>query len=173
MSLPNLSGVGRLVEDPQLRFAQNGTAVCTVNLAFNSRRQNQQTKEWEDGDSMFVRATAFKELAESMAESLTRGCEVVVTGRLKLDRWEDKQGEKRSAPSLLIDGIGPNLRYATATVNKAERSERINPSTGIRGDASGHAPADDPWAVTPPAASGSFADEPPFHHPPALDTYNG
>lgn len=154
MSLPNLSGVGRLVEDPQLRFAQSGTAVCSVNLAFNSRRQNPQTREWEDGDSFFVRATAFKELAESMAESLTRGCEVVVSGRLKLDRWEDKEGAKRSAPSLLIDAIGPNLRYATADVRKADRSG------GFGGGKS--APADDPWGSAPSAGSGSFADEPPF-----------
>lgn len=152
MSLPNLSGVGRLVEDPQLRFSQNGTAVCSVNLAFNSRRQNSQTREWEDGDSFFVRATAFKELAESMAESLTRGCEVVVTGRLKLDRWEDKEGAKRSAPSLLIDSIGPNLRYATAEVRKADRSG------GFGGKS---APAEDPWASAPPASGGSD-ETPPF-----------
>lgn len=165
MSLPTMSGVGRLVEDPQLRFAQNGTAVCSVNLAFNSRRQNPQTREWEDGDSMFVRATAFKELAESMAESLTRGCEVVVSGRLKLDRWEDKQtGEKRSAPSLLLDACGPNLRYATAKVNKVDRSG---------GGSSKSAPADDPWGQAPPATGGGFADEPPFHHPRLMDEYNG
>lgn len=156
VSLPNLSGVGRLVEDPSLRFAQNGTAVCSVNLAFNSRRQNPQTREWEDGDSMFVRATAFKELAESMAESLTRGCEVVVSGRLKLDRWEDKQtGEKRSAVSLLIDAIGPNLRYATAEVKKAERSGGSGFGGGVKADDS------DPWGSAPPAGSGGFADDPP------------
>lgn len=154
VSLPNLSGVGRLTEDPQLRFAPSGTAVCTVNLAFNSRRQNPQTREWEDGDSMFVRATAFKELAESMAESLTRGCEVVVSGRLKLDRWEDKEGNKRSAPSLLIDAIGPNLRFATATVNKADRSG--GSGGGAKQDA-----ADDPWGQAPPAGSGGFAGDPP------------
>lgn len=154
MSLPNLSGVGRLVEDPQLRFSQSGTAVCSVNLAFNSRRKN-AAGEWEDGDSFFVRGTAFKEMAESMAESLTRGCEVVVSGRLKLDRWEDKQtGEKRSAPSLLIDAIGPNLRYATADVKKADRSG------GFGGGKS--APADDPWGQAPPATGGGFDETPPF-----------
>lgn len=155
MSLPNLSGVGRLVEDPQLRFSQSGTAVCSVNLAFNSRRKN-AAGEWEDGDSFFVRGTAFKELAESMAESLTRGCEVVVSGRLKLDRWEDKQsGEKRSAPSLLIDAIGPSLRYATATVNKVER----NGGGGFGGGKS--TPAEDPWGQAPPAGGG-FDETPPF-----------
>ncbi len=155
MSLPNLNGIGRLVEDPQLRFSQGGTAVCSVNLAFNSRRKN-AAGDWEDGDSFFVRGTAFKELAESMAESLTRGCEVVVSGRLKLDRWEDKNsGEKRSAPSLLIDAIGPNLRYATADVKKADRS-------GGFGGGAKSSPSDDPWGSAPPASGGSFADEPPF-----------
>lgn len=139
MSLPTLSGVGRLVEDPVLRFAQNGTAVCTVNLAFNSRRKN-AAGDWEDGDSMFVRGTAFKEMAELMAESLTRGCEVVVSGRLKLDRWEDKEGAKRSAPSLLIDAIGPNLRYASAKVSKVDRSGGGGFGGGAKAD------AEDPWA---------------------------
>lgn len=155
VGLPTLSGVGRCTEDPSLRFSQSGTAVCTVNLAFNSRRKN-QAGEWGDGDTFFVRATAFKELAESMAESLTRGCEVVVSGRLKTDSWEDKNsGEKRSATSLLIDAIGPNLRFATAKVNKADRGDR-SPK------ASSAASQDDPWGSAPPAGSGGFADEPPF-----------
>lgn len=158
MSLPTMTGIGRATADPELRFAGNGTAVCTVNLAFNSRRKNPQTQEWEDGDVFFVRATAFKELAESMAESLTRGTEVVVTGRLKTEQWEDRSsGEKRSAVSLLVDGIGPNLRYATAKVSKAERSG----GSGFGGGSKAAAPADDPWGSAPTPA-GSFADEPPF-----------
>lgn len=157
MSLPTMTGIGRATADPELRFAGNGTAICTVNLAFNSRRKNPSTQEWEDGDVFFVRATAFKELAESMAESLTRGTEVVVTGRLKTEQWEDRSsGEKRSAVSLLVDGIGPNLRYATAKVAKVDRS----------GTDSRPAPADDPWRSAPQAparqGAGGFTDEPPF-----------
>lgn len=153
MSLPTMTGIGRATADPELRFAGNGTAVCTVNLAFNSRRKNPSTQEWEDGDVFFVRATAFKELAESMAESLTRGTEVVVTGRLKTDQWEDRAtGEKRSGVSLLLDGIGPSLRYATAKVSKVERSTAPSQSS---------APASDPWGSAP-ATGGSFTDEPPF-----------
>jgi single-strand DNA-binding protein len=156
MSLPSMSGVGRCTEDPSLRFSQSGTAVCAVNLAFNSRRKNQHTQEWEDGDTFFVRATAFKELAESMAESLTRGCEVVVSGRLKTDSWEDKNsGEKRSATSLLIDAIGPSMRWATVKVNKADRGDH-SPK------ASSAASQDDPWASAPPAGSGDFDETPPF-----------
>jgi single-strand DNA-binding protein len=149
MSLPTLTGVGRATADPELRFAGSGTAVCTVNLAFNSRRKNPQTQEWEDGDVFFVRATGFRELAESMAESLSRGTEVLVTGRLKTEQWEDRAtGEKRSAVSLLLDGIGPNLRYATAAVKKADRSEGTpqGPST------------DDPWGSGPVTGD----SQPPF-----------
>lgn len=155
MGLPNLSGVGRCTEDPILRLSQSGTAVCSVNLAFNSRRKDPNTGEWSDGDTFFVRATAFKELAESMAESLTRGCEVVVSGRLKTDSWEDKNsGEKRSATSLLVDAIGPSMRWATVSVNKADRGDQ-SPK------ASSAASTEDPWGSAPPAG-GSFADEPPF-----------
>lgn len=154
MTLPTMTGIGRATADPELRFANSGTAVCTVNLAFNSRRKNPQTQEWEDGDVFFVRATAFRELAESMAESVTRGTEVVVTGRLKTEQWEDRaSGEKRSSVSLLLDGIGPNLRYAAATVKKADRAG---------GTASSGAPADDPVGQAPPRTPAVSADEPPF-----------
>lgn len=153
MGLPTISGTGRLTSPPELRFSQSGVAVCTVSLAFNSRRFDKATNEWVDGDVFYIRGTAFKELAEHIAECLDKGHEVNVSGRLKTDQWEDKNGDKRSAPSLLIDGIGPNLRYATAKVNKVDRN----------GGGSGNsAPADDPWGSTPTSATGTFADEPPF-----------
>lgn len=137
MTLPSLSGVGRLTQDPELRFAPSGVAVLTVNLAFNSRRKN-QAGEWEDGDVFFVRGTAFKQLAENAAECLSKGVEVHVSGRLKTEQWQDRQtGEKRSAVALLIDSIGPNLAYATAQVRKVERSA---------GRAAGAPPVNDPWS---------------------------
>lgn len=147
MALPTLHGTGRCTGDPEMRFAQSGTAVCTVNLAFNSRKRDEQGN-WVDGDTMFIRGTAFQQLAEDMAESLEKGTEVVVSGRVKLDQWEDKEtGNKRSAPSLLIDAIGPNLRSATARVSKVERS-------GSSGDA---------WNSAPSAnGGGAFSDDPPF-----------
>jgi single-strand DNA-binding protein len=152
MALPSISGVGRLTADPDLRYSPNGVAVLTVNLAFNSRRFNKQTQEWEDGDVFFIRGTAFKQLAENAAESLQRGTEVHVTGRMKTDQWEDRQsGEKRSAPSLLIDSLGPNLAYATAKVTKVSRSA---------GDTSGG--STDPWGAAPAASGGPVDDEPPF-----------
>ncbi|MER7014535.1 single-stranded DNA-binding protein [Saccharopolyspora sp. NPDC000359] len=144
MALPDLHGVGRLTDDPELRFAPSGAAVCTMTLAFNARRKD-QTGEWVDGDSFFIRATAFRDMAEHIAESLTKGAEVIVTGRLKTDQWEDKNsGQKRSAPSLLIDSIGPNLRGATANVTKANRATAGQPG--------------DPWGAVPQRSS----NEPPF-----------
>lgn len=145
MSLPPMHGVGRLTADPELRFATSGTAVATVPLAFNSRRYNRQTGQWEDGDVFFVRGTLFNEPAENAAETYGKGMEVVVSGRLKTDRWDDRNtGEKRSATSLLIDAIGPSTRYAKAAVTKLERRQEPGSS----------------WNDAP-APSGP-ADEPPF-----------
>lgn len=155
MALPTLSGTARLVGDPELRFAPSGMAVCTVQLAFNSRKLNRQTNEWEDDAVFFVRGTAFKELAENIAESLAKGSEVVVSGRLKTERYETREGEKRSATALMLDSIGPSLRYAIAAPKKAGRS-------------SGSTSADDPWGSAPPASqptggnAGYDDDPPPF-----------
>lgn len=123
MALPTLTGVCRLTADPELRFSTSGVAVCTMHLAFNARSKNPQTGEWEDGDTFFVKAVGFKDLAEHVAESLTRGTEIIITGRMKTESWEAKDGGgKRTAPSLLVDSVGPSLRYATAKVDKAKRS---------------------------------------------------
>lgn len=162
MSLPTITGVARLLDDPELRFAASGTAVCKVRLAFNSRKKNDATGQWEDADSFFVDGAVFKQEAENLAESLTRGMEVVVTGRLKTRRYETKEGEKRSVTELMIDGIGPSLKFATATVNKMSRS---GGQSG--GSAQGGGGGDDPWATAAPAGNtasgGGFDDDtPPF-----------
>ncbi|MGW3166952.1 single-stranded DNA-binding protein [Streptomyces sp. NPDC001142] len=156
--LPTMTGVGRLVDDPELRFTQSGKAVASVRLAFNSRRRNPQTNEWEDGDTFWVRGTLWEGLAEHAAESLAKGMEVLVSGELRTESWE-KDGQKHSQPALLVRSIGPNLAYATASVSKAGAQQsgggqqRSAPQQQRR-----QAPAqDDPWA-TGPAAS----DEPPF-----------
>jgi len=154
MSLPTLSGTGRLTADPELRFAPSGTAVCKVNLAFNSRRRNDRG-EWEDADVLFVSGTVFKEVAENVAESLRKGDEVVVSGRLKTRSYETKEGEKRSVTELVIDSIGPSLRFAQAKVQKMGRS-----SSG-----GAPAPSGDPWASAVPASAGAPPEpdgNPPF-----------
>lgn len=128
MSLPNMHGVGRLVEDPELRFSPSGTAVATVPLVFNARKYNRQTGQWEDGDVFFVRGKLFNEPAENATETFSKGMEVLIVGRLKTDRWEDRNtGEKRSATSLVIDAIGPSTRYAKAAVTKVDRRQDSGP----------------------------------------------
>jgi single-strand DNA-binding protein len=156
MSLPNLSGVGRLTQDPEIRFSSSGVAVCTVNLAFNSRRKNPQTNEWEDGEVFYVRGTLFKQLAENAVETLVKGMEVNVSGRLKTEQWQDKNtGDKRSAAALIIESIGPNLAYATAKVQKLGRDggSSQQPRSAMPGD---------PWASVPAGQQSEMADEAPF-----------
>lgn len=161
MSLPTMHGTARLIDDPELRFgAGSGKAVVRVRLAFNSRKKDKATNEWVDGDTFFVDGKAFDQAAEHIAESLTRGMEVVVSGRLRTEKWESGQGEKRSAPALLIDAIGPSLARATAVVTKA-------PSAGSGGQGreefqrarkeQGAVSAEDPWASGTPGTGGAPA----------------
>src|SRR5690606_41729268 len=118
MALPTLHGVGRLTADPEMRFSPSGTAVCSLNLAFNSKRKD-ESGQWVDDKVFFVRGTLFRQEAENAAETYSRGMEVVVSGRLQTDQWEDKEtGQKRSATSMLIDSIGPSTKFATAAVRK-------------------------------------------------------
>ena len=163
MALPTLSGEGRLTQDPELKFSAAGVAIATVNLAFNSRKLNKSTNEWEDSDVFFVRGTVFNDHAENVAETLTRGDLVTVVGRVKTDQWEDKEGNKRSATAMLIDSIGPALKAASAKVTKAQRGQGgggggyggSQDRGGLGGG--GSQAADDPWATGP-----SSNDVPPF-----------
>ncbi|MBP2583359.1 single-strand DNA-binding protein [Streptomyces sp. PvR006] len=156
MPLPNITGTARLVADPELRFTQSGKAACSVRLAFNSRRLNQQTNEWEDGDTFWVRGTAWDRLAEHVTETLAKGMEVVVSGELRTESWE-KDGQKQQAPALLIRSIGPSLAFATADVKKAGATGGQAPAGQRPSPGRQQPPQDDPWA-TGPAGS----DEPPF-----------
>ncbi|MFG2963547.1 single-stranded DNA-binding protein [Streptomyces sp. NPDC048288] len=163
--LPTLTGVGRLTGDPELRFTQAQKAVVSVSLAFNSRRLNKQTNEWEDGDTFFVRGTAWERLAENVAETLAKGMEVIVTGDLRTERWE-KDGQKHERPALLIRSIAPNLAYSVAKVSKDAASQQNGGQGGQRTAQqgqqqrrSGPPPQDDPWAVD--NAQG-YSAEPPF-----------
>jgi single-strand DNA-binding protein len=173
MALPNLSGTARLYADVELRFAANGNPVTKVPLVFNSRKKNQQTNEWEDGDSFFVTGTLFKDRAEWAAEKLNRGDEVIVTGRLKTRSWEDKDGQKRSTVELMVDEIGPTLRtlipktqrqgggFGQDTPPSGGRQGGQQDTYGGQGRGGQSKPADDPWATSPGQQQG-FADDPPF-----------
>ncbi|MEU3162220.1 single-stranded DNA-binding protein [Streptomyces griseoincarnatus] len=164
--LPTFTGVGRLTGDPELRFTQAGKAVASVALAFNSRKFNKQTNEWEDGDVFYVRGTAWERLAENATETLAKGMEVIVTGELRTERWE-KDGQKHERPALLIRSIAPNLAFAVANVSKDAASQQgqggprapQNQQRGQQQRRQGPPPNDDPWAVD--NAKG-YSDEPPF-----------
>jgi len=160
--------VGNLTADPELRFTPSGAAVANFTVASTPRTFDRQSGEWKDGEALFLRCNIWREAAENVAESLTRGSRVIVTGRLKQRSFETREGEKRTVVEVEVDEIGPSLRYATAKVNKASRSGGggggFGGGGGSRPAASGGgAPADDPWGSAP--ASGSFGgsdDEPPF-----------
>ena len=158
--------VGNLTADPELRFTPSGAAVANFTVASTPRIYDQQSGEWKDGEALFLRCNIWREAAENVAESLTRGSRVIVTGRLKQRSFETREGEKRTVVEVEVDEIGPSLRYATAKVNKASRGGGggFGGGGGPRSSGGGgSAPAEDPWGSAP--ASGSFGgadDEPPF-----------
>ncbi|MDT8910494.1 single-stranded DNA-binding protein [Amycolatopsis sp. PS_44_ISF1] len=169
--------IGNLTSDPELRFTPSGAAVANFTVASTPRTLDRQSGEWKDGEALFLRCNIWRQAAENVAESLTRGARVVVQGRLKQRSFETKEGEKRTVVELEVDEIGPSLRYATAKVNKVSRGGGgggdfggggggFNGGGGGGGNrgGGGGAPADDPWGSAPPAGGGGggFADEPPF-----------
>jgi len=114
--------VGNLADDPELRYTQGGVAVASVRVGSTPRTFNRSTNEWVDGETVWVRCTAWREVAENVAQSLTKGTRVVVTGRLKPpSAYQSAQGEARASLELEIDEIGPSLRYATASVTRRAR----------------------------------------------------
>lgn len=115
----NVTLIGNLVDDPELRFTPSGVAMAKIRLAVN-RRWRGQDGEWQE-DTSFFTGTCWREQAEQVAESLQKGMRVIVTGRLQQRSWETDQGDKRSVVEVQIDEIGPSLRWATATVNRTQR----------------------------------------------------
>ena len=148
---------GNLTNDPELRFTPNGLAVASFTVASTSKVYDRNSNEWKDGDTVFMRCNVWRQYAENVAESLTKGTRVIVTGRLKQRSYETKEGQQRQVVELEVDDVGPVLRYATAKVTRMSR----NDNSGNSG--SGPA-ANDPWAVGNQTDSwgGGFADEPPF-----------
>ncbi len=157
--------VGNLTSDPELRYTQNGLAVANFTIASTPRTFDRAANDWKDGEALFLRASVWREFAEHVAGSLTKGSRVIVTGRLKQRSYETKEGEKRTSFEIEVDEIGPSLRYATAQVTRTS-SSREGGAGGARGQV-----ADEPWAAAPPAESasgdvwntpGSYNDETPF-----------
>ncbi|CAM3443113.1 single-stranded DNA-binding protein [Stackebrandtia soli] len=153
--------IGNLTDDPELRYTPSGAAVAKFTVASTPRTFDKASGEWRDGEALFLNCNAWRQLAENVAESLSRGTRVVVQGRLRQRSYETREGEKRTVVEMEVDEIGPSLRFATAKVAKVSRSG------GGGGRSGGNAPADDPWASASPARpgggnTGGFDDEPPF-----------
>jgi single-strand DNA-binding protein len=164
--------VGNLTDDPELRFTSGGAAVANFRVASTPRTLDRQTNEWKDGEPLFLQCSIWRQAAENVAESLQRGARVIVTGRLRQRSYETREGEKRTVIELEVDEIGPSLRYATAKVQRMQRSSGGGGGYGAGGggaqgggqsSGNNHSGFDDPWAsAAPTGGSGSFDEEPPF-----------
>ena len=167
MSLPTLNGSARLIDAPELRFSAQGTAVLKLRLAFNARKKDDHGN-WVDGDSLYIDGTVFGQHAENIASTLEKGMEAVVSGRLRTESWE-KDGRKQSKTVLMVDSIGPSLRFATARVEKTGGSGTGHRDARQAAQAGASAPAEDPWATSSSGgqsggwgAGGGYSDEAPF-----------
>ena len=149
--------VGNLTNDPELRVTPSGAAVASFTVASSSRVLDKTTNEWKDGETVFMRCSVWRQYAENVAESLTKGTRVIVSGRLKQRSYETREGEKRQVMELEVEDVGPALRYATAKVTRTQ-SQGGGFGGGNGGGGGASAPADDPWASSP----GAGFDEPPF-----------
>lgn len=146
--------IGNLTADPELRFTPSGAAVANFTVASTPRTFDKQSGEWKDGDALFLRCNIWRQAAENVAETLTRGARVIVNGRLKQRSYETREGEKRTVVELEVDEVGPSLKYATAKVNKVSRSSDTGGAQS--------APSDDPWGSAPAASAPAGDSEPPF-----------
>jgi single-strand DNA-binding protein len=175
---------GNLVDDPELRFTPAGQPVARFRVASTPRFRDNSTGEWKDGDSLFLTCNVWRQAAENVAESLTRGMRVIVSGRLRQRSYETKEGEKRTVYEVEVDDVGPSLRNASAKVNRVARSggdggygggqrgsggpggssgsggSMGRSSGGQQGGQGGYGGGEpDPWATDGP---GGYSDEPPF-----------
>ncbi|HEY3652306.1 MAG TPA: single-stranded DNA-binding protein [Streptosporangiaceae bacterium] len=166
---------GNLVDDPELRFTPAGQPVARFRVASTPRFRDNSTGEWKDGDSLFLTCNVWRQAAENVAESLTRGMRVIVSGRLRQRSYETKEGEKRTVYEVEVDDVGPSLRNASAKVNRVarsgagdggygggQRSSGGRSSGGGQGGGYGGGGEPDPWASESSSSGGGYSDEPPF-----------
>ncbi|MEU7765000.1 single-stranded DNA-binding protein [Nocardia sp. NPDC049190] len=173
--------IGNLTADPELRFTPSGQAVANFTVASTPRYLDRNTNEWKDGEALFLRCNIWRDAAENVAESLTRGGRVIVSGRLKQRSWTTPEGDKRSVIELEVDEVGPSLRWSTAKVNRTKRStnggngqssaagrpdgdDRSRELVGATTVGGGDAWSADPWGVNTAGSFGgrSGGDEPQF-----------
>ncbi|AUG28032.1 single-stranded DNA-binding protein [Microbacterium hominis] len=159
--------VGNLTADPELRYTQNGLPVANFTIASTPRNFDRQANEWKDGEALFLRASVWREFAEHVAGSLTKGSRVIATGRLKQRSYQDREGNNRTAIELEVDEIGPSLRYATAQVTRAA-SGGGNYGGGQQSRPQQQVQQEEPWATPGSAAPdawsapGAYGDDTPF-----------
>lgn len=163
--------VGNLTADPELRFTPSGAAVANFTVASTPRTFDRQANEWRDGDSMFINCSVWRQYAENVSESLTKGMRVIVQGRLKSRSYETREGEKRTVFEIDVDEVGPALRHATAKVTRTtgggqggswqggqrqeQSADNWSSNSGQGGGGNSNRSGNDPWAQPMP-------DEPPF-----------
>jgi single-strand DNA-binding protein len=167
---------GNLVDDPELRFTPAGHPVARFRIASTPRYYDKQASEWKDGDALFLTCNVWRQMAENVAESLTRGSRVIVQGRLRQRSYETKQGEKRTVYEVEVDEVGASLRNASAKITRAQRAtgntdwdnasshsraDQDRQPAGVAAGGSGQNETD-PWAADSSAGGGNFSDEPPF-----------
>ena len=161
--------VGNLTADPELRYTQNGLAVANFTIASTPRSFDKASNDWKDGDPLFLRASVWREFAEHVAGSLSKGARVIATGRLKQRNYETKEGEKRTSFEIEVDEIGPSLRYATAQVTRTTGGASRGGQSGQSGQVGQG--GEEPWGSASAADSssgdvwntpGNFNDETPF-----------
>lgn len=149
--------VGNLTADPELRTTRNGSAVANFSIAATPRVYDRQSNQWVDGDALFLRCTAWRDLATHCAQSLSKGMRVIAQGRLQQRSYQAQDGSNRTVIELQVDEIGPSLRYATAQVTRADSQRATRPHpTGQRADA----PTTDPWTADRATGGDATATDP-------------
>ncbi|MGP5257109.1 single-stranded DNA-binding protein [Glutamicibacter sp. BW77] len=184
--------IGNLTADPELRFTPSGSAVANFTIASTPRTFDRQSNEWKDGEALFLRASVWREAAENVAETFTKGMRVIAQGRLRSRSYDTKEGERRTVMELEVDEIGPSLRFASAKVTRTQRSGGGQGGFGNNGGGGGfsnapqqnapqaqpqqqqqpqqgggwNAPSNDPWSTGGNNGGGGWgnpgSDEPPF-----------
>lgn len=165
--------VGNLTADPELRYTPNGHAVANFTIASTPRVYDRDAREWRDGDALFLRASIWRDYAEHVASSLSKGVRVIAQGRLKQRSYETREGEKRTAFELEVEEIGPVLRYATAQVTRTSGGQRQQAAQATAGQqtqpqqqAQQAQSQQAYWPTQEPgqgwAQSAQYEDEPPF-----------
>jgi single-strand DNA-binding protein len=172
---PPITLIGNLTGDPELRFTPSGAAVANFTIASTPRTLDRQSNEWKDGETLFISCSVWRQVAENVAESLTRGSRVVVHGRLKARSYDDREGNKRTVFECEVEEIGASMRYATLKISKTSRSDGgggfggggnqgggyggNQGGGGFGGGGQGGAQQNDPWATPQQGGGGQSAPQ--------------